>query len=56
LRDFEGFICEVHDNANVQSQSDESFQGMNVCIFDNSEHDLRELETKKEWVFNTKRY
>jgi hypothetical protein len=56
LRDFEGFIREVHDNAHVQSQSDEFFQGMNVRIFYNSEHDLRELETKKEWVLNTKRY
>jgi hypothetical protein len=48
LRDFKGFICEVHDNAHVQFQSDESFQGMTVRIFYNSEHELRELETKKE--------
>jgi hypothetical protein len=46
----------VHDNAHVQSQSDEFFQGMTICIFYNFEHELRELETKKEWVFNIKRY
>ncbi len=56
LKDFEGFICEVHDNVDVQSQSGESFQGMNGYIFDNCEHDLKVFETKNEWVLNTKRY